>query len=157
EGTVCLGGAVVRGQSRANRRQQPIGEPGDGDLGAVRLRDHAGGDRWTVPRGEGADRGLRGDQCVRSGRGFGDGEGMAGTRHGGDSPGNGDVVAGRTESTLTAIFREESARLTASLVRVLGDFAVAEEVLQDALVTAWERWPVDGIPPNPAAWLWTVA
>jgi predicted RNA polymerase sigma factor len=81
---------------------------------------------------------------------------MAGTRQGGDPPGDGhaDVaVAG----ALTAIFREEAGRLTASLIRVLGDFGAAEEVVQDALLAAWEHWPRDGVPDNPAGWLWTVA
>jgi RNA polymerase sigma-70 factor (ECF subfamily) len=58
---------------------------------------------------------------------------------------------------LTTVFRDEAGRLTASLVRVLGDFAVAEEVVQDSLLTAWERWQADGIPDNPSGWLWTVA
>jgi predicted RNA polymerase sigma factor len=44
-----------------------------------------------------------------------------------------------------------------SLVRVLGDFAVAEKVVQDCLLTAWQRWQADGIPDNPAGWLWTTA
>jgi RNA polymerase sigma-70 factor (ECF subfamily) len=55
------------------------------------------------------------------------------------------------------VFREEAARLTASVVRVLGDFDAAEEVVQDALLAAWQQWPVDGVPQRPAAWLWTVA
>jgi len=42
-------------------------------------------------------------------------------------------------------------------VRILGDFAVAEEIVQDALLVALERWPVDGIPERPGAWLLTVA
>lgn len=45
----------------------------------------------------------------------------------------------------------------AALVRILGDFAVAEEIVQDALLAALERWPVDGIPERPGAWLFTVA
>jgi predicted RNA polymerase sigma factor len=48
-------------------------------------------------------------------------------------------------------------RLTAALVRILGDFAVAEEIVQDALLVALERWPIDGIPDRPGAWLFTVA
>jgi RNA polymerase sigma factor (sigma-70 family) len=47
--------------------------------------------------------------------------------------------------------------LTASLVRILGDFDLAEEIVQDALLVALERWPVDGIPRRPGAWLLTVA
>jgi len=82
---------------------------------------------------------------------------MAGTRHRGDPTGHVDAVAAATETAVAVVFRAETARLTAALVRVLGDFAVAEEVVQDALLVAWERWPVDGVPDNPAGWLWTVA
>jgi RNA polymerase sigma-70 factor (ECF subfamily) len=55
------------------------------------------------------------------------------------------------------VFREEAGRLTASVMRVLGDFDASEEVVQDALLAAWQQWPVDGIPDRPGAWLWTVA
>ena len=54
-------------------------------------------------------------------------------------------------------FRRESGRVLASLVRVLGDLDAAEEALQDALVLALERWPQDGIPDRPAAWIVTTA
>ncbi|MFI5269838.1 MAG: RNA polymerase sigma factor, partial [Chloroflexota bacterium] len=47
--------------------------------------------------------------------------------------------------------------MAATLVSILGDFDLAEEIVQDALVIALERWPMDGIPRNPAAWLVTVA
>src|SRR5215471_9076395 len=60
-------------------------------------------------------------------------------------------------SALAAVFREEAGRLTAALVRILGDFDVAEEIVQDALLIALERWPIDGIPKRPGAWLLTVA
>ncbi|HEY6409751.1 MAG TPA: sigma factor, partial [Ktedonobacteraceae bacterium] len=62
-----------------------------------------------------------------------------------------------THVALTAVFREEAGRLTSALVRILGDFDVAEEIVQDALLVALERWPVDGIPDRPGAWLLTVA
>ncbi len=62
-----------------------------------------------------------------------------------------------THAALAAVFREEAGRLTAALVRILGDFDVAEEIVQDALLVALERWPVDGIPERPGAWLLTVA
>ena len=45
----------------------------------------------------------------------------------------------------------------ASLIRVLGDFDVAEEAVQDAFAVALERWPVHGIPDNPGAWITTTA
>jgi len=58
---------------------------------------------------------------------------------------------------VAAVFREEAGRLTAALVRVLGDFDLAEEVVQDSLVVALEKWPAQGIPDNPGAWLMTTA
>ena len=58
---------------------------------------------------------------------------------------------------LERVFREEAGRLTASLVRLLGDFDLAEELVADALVEALERWPRDGVPERPAAWLLTTA
>ena len=58
---------------------------------------------------------------------------------------------------LERVFREEAGRLTASLVRLLGDFDLAEELVADALVEALERWPRDGVPERPASWLLTTA
>ena len=58
---------------------------------------------------------------------------------------------------MAAVFREEAGRLTASLVRSLGDFDLAEECVQDALVAALEHWPREGVPHNPGAWLMTTA
>ena len=54
-------------------------------------------------------------------------------------------------------FREEHGRVLATLISQLGDFMLAEDALQDALVNALERWKVDGVPRNPGAWLLTVA
>src|SRR5436305_15193669 len=62
-----------------------------------------------------------------------------------------------THAALVAVFREEAGRLTSTLLRILGDFDVAEEIVQDALLVALERWPVEGIPERPGAWLLTVA
>jgi len=58
---------------------------------------------------------------------------------------------------VAAIFHEEAGRLTAALVRSLGNFDLAEECVQDALVSALEHWPREGIPRNPGAWLMTTA
>jgi RNA polymerase sigma-70 factor, ECF subfamily len=55
------------------------------------------------------------------------------------------------------VFRAEYGRVVAGLVRRFGDIDLAEDALADALVTALERWPRDGVPPNPAAWLTRVA
>ncbi|HUQ42359.1 MAG TPA: RNA polymerase sigma factor [Candidatus Limnocylindrales bacterium] len=58
---------------------------------------------------------------------------------------------------MAAVFREEAGRLTAALIRTLGDFDLAEECVQDALVSALEHWPREGVPANPGAWLMTTA
>src|SRR5512133_3162343 len=58
---------------------------------------------------------------------------------------------------IEATFREEHGRILAALISQMGDFPLAEDALQDALVIALERWEVDGIPRNPGAWLLTVA
>ena len=55
------------------------------------------------------------------------------------------------------VFRDERARVLAALIGVLGDFDLAEDALQDAVAVALERWPREGTPANPAAWLVTVA
>jgi RNA polymerase sigma-70 factor, ECF subfamily len=55
------------------------------------------------------------------------------------------------------VFREESGRAVASLVRFLGDIDLAEEAVQDAFVVACERWPATGLPPSPAGWIITTA
>ena len=51
------------------------------------------------------------------------------------------------------LYRNESRRVLATLIRLLGDFDLAEEALQDAFTAAVERWPADGVPKNPRAWL----
>jgi RNA polymerase sigma-70 factor (ECF subfamily) len=51
------------------------------------------------------------------------------------------------------MFRSESRRVLATLIRLLGDFDLAEEALQEAFAAAFETWPRDGVPPNPRAWL----
>jgi RNA polymerase sigma factor (sigma-70 family) len=67
------------------------------------------------------------------------------------------VADSDTHRTIDAIWRIESAKLIASLARVVRDIGVAEDLAQDALVAAMEQWPRDGIPANPAAWLTAAA
>ncbi len=62
-------------------------------------------------------------------------------------------AATETHRAIEAIWRIESARLVAGLARIVGDFATAEELAQDALVAALEQWPVYGVPEKPGAWL----
>jgi RNA polymerase sigma-70 factor (ECF subfamily) len=59
----------------------------------------------------------------------------------------------RARETVDAIYRAESRRVFATLVRLLGDFDTAEEALHDAFRAALEQWPRDGVPANPRAWL----
>src|SRR4051794_118666 len=54
---------------------------------------------------------------------------------------------------VTSIVRAEHGRVVAQLIRRLGDIDLAEDAVAEALLTALERWPVDGLPPNPGAWL----
>ena len=61
------------------------------------------------------------------------------------------------EAVVAAAFREEWGRVVATLIRVTGDWDVAEECAQDAFALALERWPRDGVPRNPGAWLTTTA
>jgi RNA polymerase sigma-70 factor (ECF subfamily) len=58
---------------------------------------------------------------------------------------------------LTRVVRDHAARLAASLVHLLGDFSAAEDLVQDAIEAALRRWPVEGVPDRPDAWLFTVA
>ncbi|MBU2695342.1 RNA polymerase sigma factor [Pimelobacter sp. 30-1] len=61
------------------------------------------------------------------------------------------------DAAVERIFRDEHGRLIASLVRRFGDIDIAEDAAGEALVAALEKWPVDGVPPNPGAWLTTTA
>src|SRR3954452_14717555 len=58
---------------------------------------------------------------------------------------------------ITRAHHAEWARVVASLTRRFGDLDIAEEAAAEAFVTAVERWPADGVPPNPGAWLTTTA
>ncbi|MGP3943374.1 RNA polymerase sigma factor [Streptomyces sp. 6N106] len=59
--------------------------------------------------------------------------------------------------TVETVFRIESARIIAGVARIVRDVGLAEELAQDALVTALERWPESGVPDNPGAWLMATA
>jgi len=64
-----------------------------------------------------------------------------------------DDAAKAVRATVEAIYRGESRRVFATLIRLLGDFDRAEEALHDAFKAALEQWPRDGVPANPRAWL----
>ncbi|WP_326955206.1 RNA polymerase sigma factor [Amycolatopsis sp. NBC_01286] len=63
----------------------------------------------------------------------------------------------QVETSVEAVFREERGLLLAALVRRFGDLDLAEEVTSEAIEAALVRWPVDGVPPKPGAWLMTTA
>jgi RNA polymerase sigma factor (sigma-70 family) len=67
------------------------------------------------------------------------------------------VTASDTHRAIDAVWRIESARLIAGLTRMVRDVGVAEELAQDALVVALEKWPESGVPDNPGAWLMATA
>lgn len=67
------------------------------------------------------------------------------------------MTATDTHGAIDAVWRIESARIIAALTRIVHDVGVAEELAQDALVTALEKWPESGIPDNPGAWLMATA
>jgi RNA polymerase sigma-70 factor (ECF subfamily) len=67
------------------------------------------------------------------------------------------VTTHASRAAIDAVWRLESPRLIAGLTRLVRDVGLAEELAQDALVTALERWPESGVPENPGAWLMTTA
>ena len=66
-------------------------------------------------------------------------------------------MADTPHTELARVVRDHASRLAAALVRVTGDFAAAEDLVQDAVLAALQRWPAEGIPERPDAWLFTVA
>jgi RNA polymerase sigma-70 factor (ECF subfamily) len=62
-------------------------------------------------------------------------------------------AAGNARRAVDAVYRAESRRVLATLIRLLSDFDLAEEALHDAFAAALERWPRDGVPANPRSWL----
>jgi RNA polymerase sigma factor (sigma-70 family) len=67
------------------------------------------------------------------------------------------VTATNVHAAIDAVWRIESAKLIAGLTRIVGDVGLAEDLAQDALVAALERWPEAGVPDNPGAWLMATA
>jgi RNA polymerase sigma-70 factor (ECF subfamily) len=64
-----------------------------------------------------------------------------------------DNLHQQVQESVDAVYRTESRRILATLIRLLGDFDLAEDALHDAFTAALERWPKDGVPANPRAWL----
>ncbi|MFY9585853.1 MAG: sigma factor, partial [Actinomycetota bacterium] len=64
---------------------------------------------------------------------------------------------GEATAEVERTFRHSAGHAVASLIRVLGDFDLAEEAVQEAFISALERWPRDGVPDKPEAWIMTAA
>src|SRR5579864_1899987 len=62
-------------------------------------------------------------------------------------------AADQARQAIDTVYRSESRRVLATLIRLLGDFDLAEEALHDAFAAAVEQWPRDGVPATPRAWL----
>src|SRR5204862_5790624 len=110
------------------------------------------GNRWAVRRDERAARRLlphqrEGPERRRAG-GVADPGREARHRRGPSDHGVRPAV-----DTIESVYRAESRRGLATLIRLLGDFDLAEEALQDAFAAAVERWPLEGVPANPRSWL----
>src|SRR6266566_6601335 len=67
------------------------------------------------------------------------------------------VTATHTHTAIDAVWRIEAAKIIAGLARMVRDVGLAEELAQEALVAALERWPGSGVPDNPGAWLMATA
>jgi RNA polymerase sigma-70 factor (ECF subfamily) len=70
---------------------------------------------------------------------------------------DGDAARTLDEAAIGRIFREESGRSVAALIRVFGDIDVADDAVQEAFAVALRKWPGDGLPPNPGGWITTTA
>src|SRR6476660_9890666 len=159
-------GSAVAGRAAADPRRLPGDQPDPGrDAGRLDAAARAGDDRARAGRQdpddgrpvrlrEGGARGvlrLRGERPRR-----GDRARVAGSRRAARRRGRGPA-GGRVRVTLEEAFRDEWGRVVASLIGFLGDFDLAEEAAQEAFALAAERWPRDGYPDHPRAWLVTTA
>lgn len=79
------------------------------------------------------------------------------SRRAGESPIRGETRAATASRAVEAVYRDERASILAALIRLCGDFALAEDVVHDAFSTALERWATEGVPSNPAGWIATTA
>ena len=67
------------------------------------------------------------------------------------------VVTGVAAAQVGRVFREESGRSLATLIRIFGQIDLAEDAVQEAFALAVHKWPQDGLPPNPGGWITTTA
>src|SRR5215813_10644310 len=67
------------------------------------------------------------------------------------------MVSAEPQAVVESVFRQESGRIIATLIRIAGSFDLAEEAMQEAFASALANWPEKGIPENPGAWITAVA
>src|ERR671922_351326 len=163
-------GAAERGAHRAG--------PADRGAGSHRARAGqgrrprrggcTGGNRWTVPRGEGAagrlpDRRRRVDGTGDRDRGPGLGGARAGWRsdqaadRGARGDGRAELGGVSRPPGIEDLLRDAAPRVLAAVLRRFGDFADAEDAVQEAMIAATQQWPRQGTPDNPGGWLVHVA
>src|SRR5437867_3737008 len=108
--------------------------------------------RTSTPRSAGRPRpppsSRRRSRCARSG---------TNTGPDGVRDANANAAPRIDETAVGRIFREESGRCVATLIRIFGDIDVAEDAVQDAFAVAVRKWPIDGLPPTPGGWITTTA
>jgi RNA polymerase sigma-70 factor, ECF subfamily len=80
-----------------------------------------------------------------------------GMHPGPDRQGDADAVPQLDQAEAGRIFRQESGRSVAALIRIFGDIDLAEDAVQEAFAAALRKWPRDGVPPNPGGWITTTA
>src|SRR5690349_21156503 len=169
-----LRGRVARLARAARERDTEAARGGDAPLERTLRVDGRAGDRGDRPRAGRSGRGTcdpyAGRRAGRDGRPVRRHEGsdrrLLRRRLQGPRPGDraraacsarrqglGGDTAARNELSVDELFREEWGRAVAILIRVLGDFDLAEDAVQDAFAIALARWPRDGTPRNPPAWI----
>src|SRR3982751_3459006 len=131
-----------------HRGERPRARRSGASEGGARSRRRERRHRRPVRRDQGGDRRVLHRRLQGPRRGDRPGAARAARRKrlGGDT-------SARDELSIDALFREEWGRAVSILIRVLGDFELAEDAVQDAFAIALERWPRDGTPRNPAAWI----
>src|SRR5262245_22907235 len=159
-GKPVRGGADGRGRRLPGDQPDARGDPGPAHAGPGDGHDGAGA-RWQDDhhrRSVCGDEGGAGRLPVLRGRRPGRGD-RARRAHPGGAPGwcRRGSPAGLAVQVVERVFREQWGRVLAALIGFLGDFDLAEEAAQEAFAIAAARWPREGTPANPGAWLITTA
>src|SRR6202022_3432509 len=147
---------LQRAPARPDRPDRP-GPRRKGHHHRRALRGDEGAARRVLPgRGQGHGRGLRPGRPLPA-RAPGDRRGAAGPGAGallgGPRPVESEDPVDGAREMVEEVYRQDSRRVLATLIRLLGDFDIAEEAMHEAFAAAVEQWPRDGAPGSPRAWL----